>query len=133
MDILAVTLWLLGVTISHLLLRRVVEIDNMNKELLLKQSPSVVKKVHFDVKKEMVSEDQSEEDLQKELMDYVEAQDYGLPKPEFDLPPPAMANMVMTRPTNSSNIVQEFEEERALNSGSFGNLQAYEESGYATL
>jgi len=126
MDVLSVTLWLLGIIISHLLLRRVVEIDCMNKQLMSEKV--VIKK---DVEKLQVSD----EDLQQELLEYVKAQDYETPKVEFELPPMTMTNFAnnMSQPENSSNIIQEFKEERDINTGSFGDLQAYEDSGYATL
>ncbi len=136
MDVLAVTLWLLGIVISHLLLRRVVEIDNMNKKLLKEKKQPQVKEVKVEVEKES-----SDEDLQKELMEYVQSQEYTLPKVdvEFETPPAPMmmSNMVHNnlKPMDMDhlNIVQEFKEERDLNSGSFGNLQAYEDMGFASI
>lgn len=127
MDILVVTLWLLGIIISHLLLRRVVEIDNMNKKLLKEQHVEVVP----------VTDD----DLKKELLEYVQAQEYAIPKAdvEFEVPPAPMmmSNMVHNnlKPMDMDhlNVVQEFKEERDLNSGSFGNLQAYEDIGFASI
>lgn len=125
MDVLVVTLWLLGIIISHLLLRRVVEIDNMNKQLLQEREMPIENPIN----------EISDEDLKKELLEYVESQEYKVEQPEFELPTPSvsmMANMNM-RPIDTSNVVQEFKEERDLNSGSFGNLQAYEENGFATI
>ena len=130
MDILVVTLWLLGIIISHLLLRRVVEIDNMNKKLLKQQHVVEVKAVEV-----------SDDDLKKELLEYVQAQEYAIPKAdvEFEVPPAPMmmSNMVHNnlKPMGMDhlNVVQEFKEERDLNSGSFGNLQAYEDMGFASI
>ena len=132
MDVLVVTLWLLGIIISHLLLRRVVEIDNMNKQLLKeKKQPKMVEEMGEDKPKV------SDEDLKKELLEYVQAQEYQVPKAnfEFELPKPSpvmIANMNM-EPKDASNIIQQFSEERDLNTGSFGNLQAYEDVGFASI
>lgn len=132
MDVLIVTLWLLGIIISHLLLRRVVEIDNMNKQLLGEKSKSLpIEEIKVQVKEEM-----SDEDLQQELLEYVTAQDYELPKPELKSIAPVQMSMTeigIPMPTDATNVVQEFQRERDLNTGSFGNLQAYEDAGYAAL
>lgn len=130
MDVLVVTLWILCILISHLLLRRVVEIDNMNKQLLSEKSS-------IKVEKELVVE-LSDEELKKELLDYVESQEYEMPKPEFELPStqfmmPNMPNNLKPLEVNTTNVVQEFKEERDLNSGIFGDLQAYEDNGFASI
>lgn len=133
MDVLIVTLWLLGIIISHLLLRRVVEIDNMNKQLLgEKIKPLQVKKE----KNEEKNEEISDEDLKQELLEYVTAQEYELPKPELKSIAPVQMSMTeigIPMPTDATNVIQQFKEERDLNTGTFGNLQAYEDAGYAAL
>jgi hypothetical protein len=131
MDVLVVTLWLLGIIISHLLLRRVVEIDNMNQQLLKANDEST----RSTVKEFEIVDD---EVLKQELLEYVESQDYEMPKPDFEASYPNMMSPSMTQigipvPKNTSNIVQQFKEDRDMNTGSFGNLEAYEDAGFAPL
>ncbi len=125
MDILSITLWVIGIIIGHLLLRRVVEIDNMNKELVQERQ----KNINVGAIKE-----QSDDDLEKELMDYVNSQDYLLPTIVENNP---VTNMVMTKqdakPLENTNIIQEFMEEKDINSGNFGNLKAYDGNLFAEL
>lgn len=127
MDVLVVALWLLGIIISHLLLRRVVEIDNMNKQLLSEKPKTKVEIIET-----------TEEDLEKELRDYVEAKNYEIPmgtrvQPPLMEQPLSMTQIGVPVPKNMTNVVQEFAEEREMNSGAFGNLEAYEDSGFAPL
>lgn len=130
MDVLVVALWLLSIVILHLLLRRVVEIEYMNRTLLKELNQEK------DLQKKNVVKEISDEDLQKELLDYVTAQDYKLPEePKFEIPPMIMTNFAdnNSQPSNSTNIVQQFNEERDINSGTFGELQAFEENDFATI
>lgn len=132
MDVLVVTLWLLGIIISHLLLRRVIEIDNMNQQLLKENQESS----YGEVKENF--EEVDNEALKQELLEYVASQDYKMPKPDFEASYPKMMSPSMTQigipvPNDTSNIVQRFEEDRDMNTGSFGNLEAYEDAGFAPL
>ena len=130
MDVLVVTLWLLGIIISHLLLRRVVEIDNMNQKLLKDNKKSYAKVENFEAV--------DDEALKQELLEYVTSQDYELPKPDFEASYPQMISPSMTQigiplPKDTSNVIQQFKEDRDMNTGSFGDLEAYEDAGFAML
>jgi hypothetical protein len=125
MDILSITLWLIGIIISHLLLRRVVEIDNMNKELVQERQKNIT----------VNPVQQSDDDLEKELMEYVNSQDYLLPTIVENNP---VTNMIMTqttdvKPMENTNIIQEFMQEKDINSGNFGNLKAFDGNLFAEL
>lgn len=132
MDVLTISLWILSIIITHLLLRRVVEIDTINRQLMKGQSESPIQ-LSVPVEEEL-----TEEELQRELMEYVSTQDYDFPKSdnqELKLPLPIMTNQLNNNmaPMESTNIIQTFETERDINSGVFGSLRAYEDNGYATL
>lgn len=131
MDVLVLTLWTLGIIISHLLLRRVVEIDNMNKQLMQERSKVLVEKE----KNEII--EISDEDLKKELLEYVTAQEYEIPqKPVFKNIAPVQMSMTeigVPMPTDATNVIQEFQEERDINTGHFGPLEAYDGNGFAPL
>lgn len=132
MDVLIITLWILGIIISHLLLRRVVEIDNINKQLMKEK----VEKTQIIQIVEKKGEEISDEDLKKELLDYVTAQDYEIHQPELKSMAPVQMSMTkigIPLPTDATNIIQEFQQERDLNTGTFGPLQAYEDNGFASL
>jgi hypothetical protein len=134
MDVLVVTLWLLGIIISHLLLRRIVEIDNMNQLLLKANDESS----HGTVSVRDNFEAVDDEALKQELLEYVTSQDYEMPKPDFEASYPNMMSSSMTQigipvPKDTSNVVQRFEGDRDMNTGAFGNLEAYEDAGFAPL
>lgn len=122
MDVLILTLWIIGIMISHLLLKRVVEIDNMNKQLIQEKKTQIIP---------VISEQEiSEEELKKELLDYVIAQEYEIPQqPDMKI----MTEIGIPKPIDTTNIIQEFKQDRDLNTGTFGPLQAYEENNFATL
>ncbi len=134
MDVLVITLWMLGIIISHLLLRRVVEIDNMNKQLMQEKVKTQIIRVD---ENKIEEKEISDEELQKELLEYVTAQDYEIPQqPEFKSIAPVQMSMTeigIPTPTNATNVIQEFQQERDLNTGMFGPLQAYEDTGFASL
>ncbi len=120
MDLLIVTLWIIGIMISHLLLKRVVEIDNMNKQLM---------KEKIQIAKEEPEQEISEEELKQELLDYVISQEYHNPQPDMKI----MTEIGIPKPVDTTNVIQEFKQDRDINTGTFGSLQAYEENNFAPL